>query len=101
MTLEALDCPLIVRVNGMRVSLRPGVPMALTDTQGLKLLARAPGRVRLVSRPTTLTVGAMATWESPLFGMLSGRVLEVFDHGVTVYHPLTEVPCTIPLGWLR
>ena len=101
MTLEAIERPLAVKVNGRLVHLQPGIPMEFTDAQGLKLKERAPGRVRMVTRPTTLLVGSTVTWDSPLFGMLSGLVLAVLDTSVTIFHPLTAVPCTIPKGWLR
>ena len=101
MTLEAIERPLAVKVNGRLVHLRPGIPMDFTDAQGLKLKERAPGRVRIVAGLAPVTVGAVVTWDSPLFGLLSGVVLEVVNGGITVQHPLTEIPCTIPTGWLR
>ena len=101
MTLEAIERPLAVKMNGRLVHLRPGIPMDFTDAQGLKLKERAPGRVRIVAGLAPVTVGAVVTWDSPLFGILSGPVLEVLDTSVTIQHPLTAVPCTIPKGWLR
>ena len=101
MTLETIERPLAVKIEGRLVHLRPGTPVEFTDDQGLKLLAKSQGRIRVVSGQTPITTGAMITWESPLFGLLSGRVLTVLDRGVTVLHPLSEELCTIPRGWVR
>ena len=99
--LELLGQPLTVKLNGRFMHLQPGVPVELTQAQGLKLLAKAPGRFRVVSEPLPLTPGAIITWESPVVGRLSGPVLTVLDESVTVQHPLSEAPCTIPKGWIR
>ncbi len=99
--LELLGQPLTVKLNGRFVPLQPGVPVEFTQAQGLKLLAKAPGRLRVVSEPLPLTPGTLITWESPVVGRLSGPVLAVLDESVTVQHPLSEAPCTIPNGWIR
>ena len=101
MTLETIARPLAVKIGRRLVHLRPGTPVESTDDQGLKLLAKAQGRIRMVSGQTPLATGTVITWESPLFGLLSGPVLTVLDGGVTVMHPLSEEPCTIPRGWIR
>ena len=56
--------------------------------------------------PTCIAVPIAAhgrvTWESPLFGLLTGDVISVLDNGsVEVFHPLTERLATIPVMWLR
>ena len=48
-----------------------------------------------------LHVGMIVEWDSPLFGLLAGVVLEVAPHTVTVLHPLGEHEATIPRAWLR
>lgn len=101
MTLETIERPITVKIDGRLVHLRPGTPVEFTDDQGLKLLTKAQGRIRMVLGQTPMTIGAMITWESPLFGLLSGPVLTVLDGSVTVMHPLSEEPCTIPRGWVR
>ncbi len=101
MILELLGPPLTVKLNGRFVQLQPGVPVECTQAQGLALLAKAPGRVRVVAEQAPLTPGAIITWESPVVGRLSGPILTVLDKGVTVRHPLSEVPCTIPKDWIR
>jgi hypothetical protein len=100
-TIETIETPFAVTLDDRTVSLRPGSPIEVTEAQGLRLLARAKGRLRLVPGRATLKAGEVVKWESPLFGLLSGTVIEVVSCGVTVMHPLTEVPCTIPTGWLR
>lgn len=101
MTLELLGQPLTVKLNGHVMRLHPGECVGVTQEQGLKLLAKAPGRFRVVAEPPPLMPGTLITWESPVVGRLSGPVLTVLDEGVTVMHPLSEVPCTIPKGWIR
>ena len=101
MTLETIERPLAVKIDGRLVHLRPGTPVEFTDDQGLKLLAKAQGRIRMISGQTPMTIGTMITWDSPLWGLLSGPVLAVLGGGVTVLHPLSEEPCTIPRGWIR
>jgi hypothetical protein len=101
LTLETIGQPFAVKIEGRLIHLRPGTPMEFTDTQGLRLLARARGRIRVVSGQTPVTAGKTITWESPLFGLLTGPVLTVIGGGITVMHPLSEKPCTIPRGWVR
>ncbi len=101
MTLETIEQTFAVRIAGRLVHLLPGAPVEFTDDQGLKLLAKAKGRIRMVAERTAMTPGAIITWESPLFGLLSGPVITVLDGGVTVTHPLSWEPCTIPRGWVR
>ena len=101
MLIEAIGRPLTYRWPEGEVRLVPGQPLDLPETRAKRLLEKAAGRVRMVPGQTTLIVGSMVTWDSPLFGLLSGPVLEVLDSGITVQHPLTEIPCTIPKGWLR
>ncbi len=100
-TLELLGQPLTVKLNGHVLRLHPGDYVEVTQAQGVTLLAKAPGRFRVVSEPLPLTPGALITWESPVVGRLSGPVLAVLDESVTVMHPLSEVSCTIPKGWIR
>jgi hypothetical protein len=50
----------------------------------------------------TTLLGHIVTWESPLFGLLRATVLEdLREHGIRVFHPLTERDCVIPVDWLR
>jgi hypothetical protein len=101
MRIEAIDKHMCYRWPGGVVQLEPGKPIELPDARARRLLDRAPGRVRIVAELALVTVGTVVTWESPLFGLLSGPVLEVFNTSVAVLHPLTGVPCTIPKGWVR
>jgi hypothetical protein len=97
---EAL-APLAVRLpNGTITRLAPGIPVDFPDEQAKRLLDRAGGKVRAVGLGPKSLAGYVVTWDSPLFGLLSGLVLE--DHGrtVTVHHPWTEREATIPRTWL-
>jgi hypothetical protein len=48
-----------------------------------------------------LQVGVIVEWDSPLFGLLAGVVLEIAPHTITVFHPLGERKATIPRTWLK
>ena len=98
MKVEVIGRALAYTWPGGRVVLEPGKPIDLPDERAKKLMKRCPGRVRVV---TAIQVGAIVEWDSPLFGILSGVALEVSPSGVTVFHPLSETECTIPMSWLR
>ncbi len=100
MILEPLQ-PLRVTVNGQSQDLVPGQLVQLTEAQGRKLLAKAPGRVRRVfGPPTPRLLGEVVSWDSPLFGLLRAAVLEETNVNVRVIHPLTDQEATIPKSWV-
>lgn len=102
MLIEVLT-PLSIRLPEGDLRLRPGKPVELSDQCALKLMERAPGKVRRVgvTAQASSLLGHVVKWDSPLFGLLSGYVQE--DHGdrVTILHPLTEQVATIPKAWVR
>jgi hypothetical protein len=104
MQLEVTGQPIRYRLKtGEEVTLRPGVPMELPDQAATQLLRKAPGKVRAVAGDPILAVhpGSRVTWESPLFGQVTGTVTAVCVDGfLEVHHPLTEHPTTIPLSWV-
>src|SRR4029078_6910404 len=103
MNIECVGPPFTYRWPEGEVRLVPGQPVELSDDRAVRLLQKAPGRVRrvkAVKRSTGTLAGQVVTWDSPLFGLLSARVLEDFPAGVMVLHPLTDVTCVIPLTWL-
>jgi hypothetical protein len=59
MQIEAISAPLTYRWPEGEVNLQPGKPIELPDDRALKLLAKAPGKVRIVvtSRVTPLVPG--------------------------------------------
>lgn len=105
MLLEATDKPIRYRLHtGEEVYLKPGVPTELPEQAGRQLLRKAGGKVRMI-KPVQKTecdlAGQIVSWESPLFGLLSATALEDLPNGVRVFHPLTEVECVIPRGWVQ
>ncbi len=49
-----------------------------------------------------LKLGSTITWDSPLFGLLSGELLEVREDGwAEVFNPVTETVTPIPPAWVR
>lgn len=97
MLIEAL-APLTVRLAEGDIRLFPGKPVDWPEERALKLLARAPGKVRAITAASH--VGQIVTWESPIFGQLTATVLAETDQTVTVWHPLTERDATIPKALL-
>jgi len=103
MLIEAIDKPMCYRWPEGEVQLVPGQPVDLLESRALRLLQRAPGKVRAVAADPILAVhpGSRVTWQSPLFGLLTGTVAGVCVDGfLEVHHPLTEQPTTIPLSWV-
>jgi hypothetical protein len=49
MWIEATQEPIRVRQKGDVIHLRPGLPVEFAETEGRKLLARAQGRVKVVT----------------------------------------------------
>lgn len=103
MKLEILS-PLAIRVHPDPTvrTLGPGV-VELPDDQAEKLLAKAPGKVRAVTPgDSTLTPGQPVEWDSPLFGLLRGVLIEPVGAAfVRVWHPLTDREAVIPRSWLQ
>ena len=103
MKIECIGSPFTYRWPGGEVRLVPGHPVELPDGRAARLLAKAPGRVRVVKLATDTDgdlIGHIVSWDSPLFGLLSATVQEDLLNGVRVMHPLTEVECVIPTTWL-
>ena len=99
MLIEALSTFTVRLPNGLLQRLCPGQPIDLPDPVALRLLERASGMVRAITRPVQ---GEVITWESPLFGMCEGRVLGILDaQCLLVEHPRLEVPAVILFEWVR
>ena len=81
MLIEAVERPITYRWPGGEVQLEPGRAVDLPEDRALKLLAKAQGKVRLVS-PTgsAMEPGCLIHWES-MDGVVHGPalVLEVAD----------------------
>ena len=99
MRLEATRKALRYRLkSGQEFLLKPGCPVDIPDEAAKSLLNKAGAQVRVVE--DSIRAGQIAEWDSPLFGLVAGVVLEVLPHGVRVLHPLTEIECVIPASWL-
>jgi hypothetical protein len=118
--LEALTVKLPVGVR----TLEPGTTYDLPEPQAEKLLAKAPGRVRVVEpiptpegvcfernanrpdggQPTPegfIPAGSTVAYRSPLFGELEAAVIEDRGACVWIWHPIRECECAIPRHWIH
>ncbi len=87
-----------MKSRGQIFTIHPGYPIDIPVEDVARLIMRVPGRVR----PVGLMPGRMVKWDSALFGVLQGELLEMgSDAHVAVYHPLTNELVRIPLAWLR
>ncbi len=94
MLIEA-SAPLKLKLPTEDVHLQPGVPVALPDSYAQRLLAKVPGKIRV------LHPGDRLCWDSPLFGVLEGELLAVRENGmIAVFHPLKDGVAEIPVTWL-
>jgi hypothetical protein len=90
-----------VRVCQRAVIIEAGGVIDIPDDKAHKLLRLAGRLVRLVEENPYgfLSPGHLVEWNSLLFGLLQGRVLEVKADHIDVHHPLTTVRATIPKSW--
>ena len=124
MLIEPLERLTVKTPEGVR-TLEPGKTYNLPEPQAQKLLAKVPGKVRVVepaepspealcfdlnaNRPqegqpsdtqALIPSGTRATYRSPLFGELQAVVIEDRGACVWVWHPLRDCECCIPRGWI-
>jgi hypothetical protein len=64
MLVEAIGKPMCYRWPEGEVQLVPGKPVDLPEARALRLLEKAPGKVRLVQQPT-IAPGRVIAWEGP------------------------------------
>ena len=84
---------------GVRI-LEPGLTYNLPTLQAQKLLAKAPGKVRVVE-PEGLSMGTMIEFRSPLFGLCTGRVLKLEVESLRIgEHSVTKEIEPIPQAWV-
>ena len=103
MLIEPLERLTVKTPEGVR-TLEPGRTYNLPEPQAEKLLAKVPGKVRVVE-PTPMPegfipAGSTVAYRSPLFGELEAVVIEDKGACVWVWHPLRECEACIPRGWV-
>ncbi len=102
MLLEAVAKPLIYRWPGGEVRLVPGQPADLPEDRALKLLAKAPGRVRPVAAIPSENHSAdrWVEFESPLFGRCRGRLIMIDgDTAIIEDHSVLNQAACIKRQW--
>ena len=99
MLIQPLETLTVKTPEGVR-TLEPGRTYNLPALQAQKLLAKAPGKVRVVE-PEDLSIGTMIEFRSPLFGLCTGRVLSLEVESLRIgEHSVTKEIVTIPQAWI-
>ena len=97
MLIEPLESLTVKLPAGVRI-LEPGLTYNLPALQAQKLLAKAPGKVRAV---TPFVVGDWVEFLSPLFGVCSGRIMNLEVEAVRIGdHSVTKEVMTVPRSWV-
>ncbi len=104
MKLEAIGKPFTYQWPGGQIRFEPGRVIDVPEDRAVRIMAKVPGRVRPVedapSAPT-LKAGDWVEWLSPALPTQQGEVLAVYDDGTfEVFHPLSEIPCRLPISWI-
>ena len=101
MTLLALE-PLHIRRPAGDIHVQPGGYIELSDDEGARLLQKAPSSVRVVNSGLGQRIrpGDVVEWLSPALPKQQGEVLAVDGDCFTVWHPLTEKLCRLPVSWI-
>jgi len=121
MTLQAL-VNLRLKSAGSVLEVRAGETVDLPQAKGDTLLRKLPGKVRVIPDPSPemafdlnanflpdgtlsgtkdfIPSGTRITYRSPLFGEVSGEVIEDKGACVWIWHPIRECECCIPRGWI-
>ena len=103
MLIEAL-APLQVKLPEKELRVEAGQTMNLPQQFAIKLLEKAPGKVRVLDPPilADLTRGARVIWESPLFGQCSGEIALLPENGWVVVHchSVTGNVALVHLDWI-
>jgi len=101
--IEALR-PLVVHTHEKTIYLTPGRPVNFPDSDALRLLDKAPGKVRVVVSgrgSSDIRPGVWVEWQSPALLPCRGEVLAVYENETfEIFHPLTERLCRLPVAWI-
>jgi len=104
LTFEAITPVRFNTKNKGVVKLEPGQRLTWPTLAVESLLARIPERIRLVESPAQLHPGVWVEFDSPLFGMVTARILsvEVDTVWLTNHSVLKgeDEPCRIPASWI-
>ncbi len=98
MLIEAVDHPITYRWPNGKIVLVLGQPVDVSAERGAKILKKCGAKVRAV---TPLVIGAWVEFRSPLFGLCTGRVLNLEVESLRIgEHSVTKEIVTIPQAWV-
>ena len=98
MLIEAVENPIRYRWPKGEIDLIPGQPVDVSVERGTKILKKCGAKVRAV---TSLVIGAWVEFRSPLFGLCTGRVLNLEVESLRIgEHSVTKEIVTIPQAWV-
>ena len=100
MLIEARTSLKLKMPAGERVLL-PNQVLEVPEESVRRLLARTPDDVQVVTpNVSAVRPGDIVSWQSPLFGVLHGDVVEIDVDHVTTRNPVTETQTRIPMAWI-
>ena len=104
MLIEAIEHPIRYQWPNGEIRLLPGKPVEIPDEiRALKVLAKAPGKVRVFKKvsPEELGPGVNISWDSPLFGRAHGEIMMGPESGWLVVrcHSVTGGLALIGMDW--
>jgi hypothetical protein len=79
---------------------KEGLLTATAKAYGILDGTFVPDRVPCAKSTSNSPSGTKIEWDSPLFGLLVGEVVEATASTVILWHPLTEKLVTIPSCWV-
>lgn len=98
MLIEAVENPIRYQWPEGEIRLNPGHPVDVSVERGTKILKKCGAKVRAV---TPLVIGAWVEFRSPIFGLCSGRIMNLEVEAVRIGdHSVTKEVMTIPISWV-
>ncbi len=98
MLIEASDHTITYKWPKGEICFVPGQPVDVSVERGARILKKCWAKVRAV---TPLVIGAWVEFRSPIFGLCSGRIMNLEVEAVRIGdHSVTKEVMTIPISWV-
>ena len=94
-----------IKLPDKELRVKPGQSVNLPEEFAIKLLERAPGKVRVLAPPilADLISGAKIVWDSPIVGPCTGEIALPPENGWLVVrnHSVTGNLALVNVDWIR